>query len=76
MNLTTLRVWCYACGKEVFLERKLGPHSPNAIVEPLPLPQNDVQVRAAFTLSTRVNVIEQFVLVACVAAQDTAVAKC
>uniref|UniRef100_A0A3P9PXP9 Ubiquitin carboxyl-terminal hydrolase n=1 Tax=Poecilia reticulata TaxID=8081 RepID=A0A3P9PXP9_POERE len=43
VNLTTLRVWCYACGKEVFLERKLGPHSPNAIVEPLPLPQNDVQ---------------------------------
>uniref|UniRef100_A0A3Q3JY46 Ubiquitin carboxyl-terminal hydrolase n=1 Tax=Monopterus albus TaxID=43700 RepID=A0A3Q3JY46_MONAL len=26
VNLTTLRVWCYACGKEVFLERKLGPH--------------------------------------------------
>uniref|UniRef100_A0A8C9WYU0 Ubiquitin carboxyl-terminal hydrolase 33 n=1 Tax=Sander lucioperca TaxID=283035 RepID=A0A8C9WYU0_SANLU len=30
VNLTTLRVWCYACGKEVFLERKLGPHSPHA----------------------------------------------
>uniref|UniRef100_A0A4W6FUL9 Ubiquitin carboxyl-terminal hydrolase n=1 Tax=Lates calcarifer TaxID=8187 RepID=A0A4W6FUL9_LATCA len=29
VNLTTLRVWCYACGKEVFLERKLGPHSPH-----------------------------------------------
>uniref|UniRef100_A0AAZ3RIB6 Ubiquitin carboxyl-terminal hydrolase 33 n=1 Tax=Oncorhynchus tshawytscha TaxID=74940 RepID=A0AAZ3RIB6_ONCTS len=28
VNLTTLRVWCYACGKEVFLERKLGPHCP------------------------------------------------
>uniref|UniRef100_A0A668A8T6 Ubiquitin carboxyl-terminal hydrolase n=1 Tax=Myripristis murdjan TaxID=586833 RepID=A0A668A8T6_9TELE len=28
VNLTTLRVWCYACGKEVFLERKLGPRSP------------------------------------------------
>uniref|UniRef100_A0A673GVK9 Ubiquitin carboxyl-terminal hydrolase n=1 Tax=Sinocyclocheilus rhinocerous TaxID=307959 RepID=A0A673GVK9_9TELE len=27
VNLTTLRVWCYACSKEVFLERKLGPHS-------------------------------------------------
>uniref|UniRef100_A0A8C2DFJ0 Ubiquitin carboxyl-terminal hydrolase n=1 Tax=Cyprinus carpio TaxID=7962 RepID=A0A8C2DFJ0_CYPCA len=26
VNLTTLRVWCYACSKEVFLERKLGPH--------------------------------------------------
>uniref|UniRef100_A0AAX7U2S2 Ubiquitin carboxyl-terminal hydrolase n=1 Tax=Astatotilapia calliptera TaxID=8154 RepID=A0AAX7U2S2_ASTCA len=30
VNLTTLRVWCYACGKEVFLERKLGPHSPHS----------------------------------------------
>uniref|UniRef100_A0A8L0DQZ7 Ubiquitin carboxyl-terminal hydrolase n=1 Tax=Oncorhynchus mykiss TaxID=8022 RepID=A0A8L0DQZ7_ONCMY len=28
VNLTTLRVWCYACGKEVFVERKLGPHCP------------------------------------------------
>ncbi|XP_055007804.1 ubiquitin carboxyl-terminal hydrolase 33 isoform X3 [Boleophthalmus pectinirostris] len=28
VNLTTLRVWCYACAKEVFLERKLGPNSP------------------------------------------------
>uniref|UniRef100_A0A8C5A3N0 Ubiquitin carboxyl-terminal hydrolase n=1 Tax=Gadus morhua TaxID=8049 RepID=A0A8C5A3N0_GADMO len=28
VNLTTLRVWCYACSKEVFLERKLGPGSP------------------------------------------------
>uniref|UniRef100_A0A9J7XEC9 Ubiquitin carboxyl-terminal hydrolase n=1 Tax=Cyprinus carpio carpio TaxID=630221 RepID=A0A9J7XEC9_CYPCA len=27
VNLTTLRVWCYACTKEVFLERKLGPHA-------------------------------------------------
>ncbi|XP_072129438.1 ubiquitin carboxyl-terminal hydrolase 33 isoform X1 [Mobula birostris] len=25
VNLTTLRVWCYACSKEVFLDRKLGP---------------------------------------------------
>ncbi|CAO2600464.1 Ubiquitin carboxyl-terminal hydrolase 33, partial [Lemmus lemmus] len=24
VNLTTLRVWCYACSKEVFLDRKLG----------------------------------------------------
>ncbi|XP_053739765.1 ubiquitin carboxyl-terminal hydrolase 33 [Synchiropus splendidus] len=29
VNLTTLRVWCYACSKEVFLERKLGPQSPH-----------------------------------------------
>uniref|UniRef100_A0A669BQN1 Ubiquitin carboxyl-terminal hydrolase n=1 Tax=Oreochromis niloticus TaxID=8128 RepID=A0A669BQN1_ORENI len=40
VNLTTLRVWCYACGKEVFLERKLGPHSPHGNSKPLPLPQN------------------------------------
>uniref|UniRef100_A0AAX7V3Y7 Ubiquitin carboxyl-terminal hydrolase n=1 Tax=Astatotilapia calliptera TaxID=8154 RepID=A0AAX7V3Y7_ASTCA len=40
VNLTTLRVWCYACGKEVFLERKLGPHSPHSNSKPLPLPQN------------------------------------
>ncbi|XP_046884085.1 ubiquitin carboxyl-terminal hydrolase 33 [Hypomesus transpacificus] len=36
VNLTTLRVWCYACGKEVFLERKLGPRSPLANNKPLP----------------------------------------
>ncbi|KAL0966971.1 hypothetical protein UPYG_G00302910 [Umbra pygmaea] len=30
VNLTTLRVWCYACGKEVFLERKLGPRPPGS----------------------------------------------
>ncbi|XP_034978420.1 ubiquitin carboxyl-terminal hydrolase 33 isoform X1 [Zootoca vivipara] len=27
VNLTTLRVWCYACSKEVFLDRKLKSHS-------------------------------------------------
>ncbi|XP_016850360.2 ubiquitin carboxyl-terminal hydrolase 33 isoform X1 [Anolis carolinensis] len=27
VNLTTLRVWCYACSKEVFLDRKLRSHS-------------------------------------------------
>ncbi|KAM4604818.1 ubiquitin carboxyl-terminal hydrolase 33 isoform 1-T1 [Polymixia lowei] len=40
VNLTTLRVWCYACGKEVFLERKLGPRSPLANSKPLPSPQS------------------------------------
>uniref|UniRef100_A0A8C5GJ30 Ubiquitin carboxyl-terminal hydrolase n=1 Tax=Gouania willdenowi TaxID=441366 RepID=A0A8C5GJ30_GOUWI len=43
VNLTTLRVWCYACGKEVFLERKLGPHSPSNM-KSLPSPQKPVQV--------------------------------
>uniref|UniRef100_A0A8C6LLG5 Ubiquitin carboxyl-terminal hydrolase n=1 Tax=Nothobranchius furzeri TaxID=105023 RepID=A0A8C6LLG5_NOTFU len=28
VNLTTLRVWCYACNKEVFLERKLDTFVP------------------------------------------------
>uniref|UniRef100_A0A672I6A4 Ubiquitin carboxyl-terminal hydrolase n=1 Tax=Salarias fasciatus TaxID=181472 RepID=A0A672I6A4_SALFA len=46
VNLTTLRVWCYACGKEVFLERKLGPHSPSANIKPLPSPQNPDNSRA------------------------------
>ncbi|XP_034009039.1 ubiquitin carboxyl-terminal hydrolase 33 isoform X3 [Trematomus bernacchii] len=43
VNLTTLRVWCYACGKEVFLERKLGPSSPHGSSKPLPSPQNSAQ---------------------------------
>ncbi|KAF3857955.1 hypothetical protein F7725_011156 [Dissostichus mawsoni] len=43
VNLTTLRVWCYACGKEVFLERKLGPPSPHGSSKPLPSPQNSAQ---------------------------------
>ncbi|XP_034063617.1 ubiquitin carboxyl-terminal hydrolase 33 isoform X4 [Gymnodraco acuticeps] len=43
VNLTTLRVWCYACGKEVFLERKLGPPSSHGSSKPLPSPQNSAQ---------------------------------
>uniref|UniRef100_A0A4W4FQC3 Ubiquitin carboxyl-terminal hydrolase n=1 Tax=Electrophorus electricus TaxID=8005 RepID=A0A4W4FQC3_ELEEL len=34
VNLTTLRVWCYACAKEVFLERKLGPNTKPGSVPP------------------------------------------
>ncbi|XP_056388601.1 ubiquitin carboxyl-terminal hydrolase 33 isoform X2 [Hyla sarda] len=30
VNLTTLRVWCYTCSKEVFLDRKLSAQSPGA----------------------------------------------
>uniref|UniRef100_A0A4W5LVJ8 UBP-type domain-containing protein n=1 Tax=Hucho hucho TaxID=62062 RepID=A0A4W5LVJ8_9TELE len=41
VNLTTLRVWCYACGKEVFLERKLGPHSPVPSTKTLTSPQTN-----------------------------------
>ncbi|KAI2667324.1 Ubiquitin carboxyl-terminal hydrolase 33 [Labeo rohita] len=45
VNLTTLRVWCYACTKEVFLERKLGPHAqlPSAVkpISPVQTPSPD-----------------------------------
>uniref|UniRef100_A0A8C2PXQ8 Ubiquitin carboxyl-terminal hydrolase n=1 Tax=Cyprinus carpio TaxID=7962 RepID=A0A8C2PXQ8_CYPCA len=45
VNLTTLRVWCYACTKEVFLERKLGPHAhlPSAAmpISPVQTPSPD-----------------------------------
>ncbi|XP_029687507.1 ubiquitin carboxyl-terminal hydrolase 33 isoform X2 [Takifugu rubripes] len=43
VNLTTLRVWCYACSKEVFLERKLGPHSLHVSGEVLPSPKDPGQ---------------------------------
>lgn len=26
VNLTTFRVWCYACEREVFLEQRLAVH--------------------------------------------------
>ncbi|KAB5579779.1 hypothetical protein PHYPO_G00198900 [Pangasianodon hypophthalmus] len=45
VNLTTLRVWCYACSKEVFLDRKLGPVTPPTgtakPISPVPLPGQD-----------------------------------
>uniref|UniRef100_A0A4W6FUH9 Ubiquitin carboxyl-terminal hydrolase n=1 Tax=Lates calcarifer TaxID=8187 RepID=A0A4W6FUH9_LATCA len=53
VNLTTLRVWCYACGKEVFLERKLGPHSPHANSKPLPSPRSAGQVRGTGEAESR-----------------------
>ncbi|XP_030629830.1 ubiquitin carboxyl-terminal hydrolase 33 [Chanos chanos] len=43
VNLTTLRVWCYACAKEVFLERKLGPGSPLPCTKPLSHLQSPTQ---------------------------------
>uniref|UniRef100_A0A8C1SK62 Ubiquitin carboxyl-terminal hydrolase n=1 Tax=Cyprinus carpio TaxID=7962 RepID=A0A8C1SK62_CYPCA len=53
VNLTTLRVWCYACSKEVFLERKLGPHvkMPSAakLISPVQTPS---PVRTLLQLST------------------------
>lgn len=44
VNLTTLRVWCYACSKEVFLDRKLGPppSSPH-VRQPQQTQENSVQ---------------------------------
>ncbi|KAF3819706.1 hypothetical protein GH733_015215 [Mirounga leonina] len=44
VNLTTLRVWCYACSKEVFLDRKLGTQPSLPHVRPLQQTQeNSVQ---------------------------------
>uniref|UniRef100_A0A3B4CG21 Ubiquitin carboxyl-terminal hydrolase n=1 Tax=Pygocentrus nattereri TaxID=42514 RepID=A0A3B4CG21_PYGNA len=48
VNLTTLRVWCYACTKEVFLDRKLGPPTllPGAVqpISPLQTPIQDLDM--------------------------------
>ena len=30
VNLTTFRVWCYACEREVFLEQRLAVHLPSS----------------------------------------------
>uniref|UniRef100_A0A8C5U4Y2 Ubiquitin carboxyl-terminal hydrolase n=1 Tax=Malurus cyaneus samueli TaxID=2593467 RepID=A0A8C5U4Y2_9PASS len=47
VNLTTFRVWCYACEKEVFLEQRLAAHPPSPPVkfpEPdSPLPAHPVK---------------------------------
>ncbi|XP_038166820.1 ubiquitin carboxyl-terminal hydrolase 33 isoform X3 [Arvicola amphibius] len=44
VNLTTLRVWCYACSKEVFLDRKLGsPPSLPHVRQPQQTQDNTVQ---------------------------------
>lgn len=39
VNLTTFRVWCYACEREVFLEQRLAAHPPG------PSPKFSEQVR-------------------------------
>lgn len=33
VNLTTFRVWCYACEREVFLEQRLAVHLPSSAAE-------------------------------------------
>nr|XP_003479129.2 ubiquitin carboxyl-terminal hydrolase 33 [Cavia porcellus] len=44
VNLTTLRVWCYACSKEVFLDRKLGTQTSLPHVrQPQQIQENSVQ---------------------------------
>ncbi|XP_054577062.1 ubiquitin carboxyl-terminal hydrolase 33 isoform X1 [Eptesicus fuscus] len=44
VNLTTLRVWCYACSKEVFLDRKLGTQPSLSHIRPIHQTQeNNVQ---------------------------------
>ncbi|XP_006831086.1 PREDICTED: ubiquitin carboxyl-terminal hydrolase 33-like isoform X2 [Chrysochloris asiatica] len=44
VNLTTLRVWCYACSEEVFLDRKLGTQPSLPRLRQLhPTQENSVQ---------------------------------
>ncbi|XP_073761727.1 ubiquitin carboxyl-terminal hydrolase 20 isoform X5 [Callorhinus ursinus] len=47
VNLTTFRVWCYACEKEVFLERRLAAHpagpSPRVSEQDSPLPSHPLK---------------------------------
>ncbi|XP_029474737.1 ubiquitin carboxyl-terminal hydrolase 33 isoform X1 [Rhinatrema bivittatum] len=55
LNLTTLRVWCYACSKEVFLDRKLGSHSPLPPTRPHPTQDNygqDFKMPSSLTLKS------------------------
>ncbi|XP_072275606.1 ubiquitin carboxyl-terminal hydrolase 33 isoform X2 [Pyxicephalus adspersus] len=48
VNLTTLRVWCYTCSKEVFLDRKLSCQSPNT----KPQDTQDLKMTTNLTLKT------------------------
>ncbi|XP_014345666.1 ubiquitin carboxyl-terminal hydrolase 33 isoform X3 [Latimeria chalumnae] len=50
VNLTTLRVWCYICGKEVFLDRKLGPCSSVEEARPQEQHAQDLKVLGSPTL--------------------------
>ncbi|XP_005625298.1 ubiquitin carboxyl-terminal hydrolase 20 [Canis lupus familiaris] len=47
VNLTTFRVWCYACEKEVFLEQRLAAHpagpSPRFSEQDSPLPSHPLK---------------------------------
>ena len=45
VNLTTFRVWCYACEKEVFLEQRRAAHPPG------PSPRFSEQVRGCCRVS-------------------------
>ncbi|XP_054616809.1 ubiquitin carboxyl-terminal hydrolase 33 isoform X1 [Dunckerocampus dactyliophorus] len=51
VNLTTLRVWCYACSKEVFLDRKLVAQAPQFNSKPLPSSQNAAQANNRAAMS-------------------------
>ncbi|TRY77696.1 hypothetical protein DNTS_018891 [Danionella cerebrum] len=51
VNLTTLRVWCYACTKEVFLDRKLGHQKTISAkpASPAQSPDQDLKTSASTT---------------------------
>ncbi|XP_061879259.1 ubiquitin carboxyl-terminal hydrolase 33 isoform X2 [Entelurus aequoreus] len=58
VNLTTLRVWCYACGKEVFLDRKLVPQplqSSSKLLPPSPIAAQTHNRAAVSPSSLRVS---------------------
>lgn len=52
VNLTTFRVWCYACEKEVFLDQRLATHTqspPVKFTDPVGLSQRGrVELLAGF----------------------------
>ncbi|XP_063795660.1 ubiquitin carboxyl-terminal hydrolase 33 [Pseudophryne corroboree] len=50
VNLTTLRVWCYTCSKEVFLDRKLS--APSASAKPQDSAAQDSRMTSNLTLKT------------------------
>lgn len=73
MNLTTFRVWCYACEKEVFLDQRLATHTqspPVKFTDPVGLSQHArVELLAAFSFTCcKMNqvfsaVVEAFVVI-------------
>ncbi|XP_053325258.1 ubiquitin carboxyl-terminal hydrolase 33 [Spea bombifrons] len=57
VNLTTLRVWCYTCSKEVFLERKLSAHQSTA--KPQDSNPQDSKMTSNLTLKVPAPVVSE-----------------